>query len=306
MVCTSDYSPLFQAQNPDVSKDKYGWYNCAAYVGAMGADYATCGAVHVSGAKVRSLTNEPVPDPRSPGLTVTQVQEALGDLGVSVTTFAKASWAQVEAWIDEGRFVGLAVQYAVIRTTRFSGDPAFYGGHAIGVPPGWEAVDPLCDGRRIGIYRYQHEAYPRDLLKRAAGAFRVTRKRADGSTYAAELGLGYAQGWYTTAHPAPGPQVPVSQESDVKVTATVYQRWTANGANGVLRASPIRTAPVAERLPAGTVVTSRAEAETPDGYNWRLIDYPAGTRTARWLLRKGPGVPADHDFIAGPIVTDPV
>lgn len=303
MACTSDFTPTFQAQNPAISGDRYGWLNCAAYVGAMGASYATCQPKRTTGAAVRSFTNEPIPDPSSPGLSVNQVQEALDDLGVPVTTFLKATWADVQKWVDGGRFVSLAVQYSVIRLTRFSGDRTFYGGHAIGVPPGWEAMDPLCDGRRSDIYRYQKETYPRELLKKAAGAFRV--RRHDGSTSA--LGYGYAQGWYTAAHPHPGgAPVPRPEESPVRVTATVYQKWTANGNDGVLRATPSRAAPILARLPAGTVVTSRAEADDPSGNHWRLIDHPAGSRNPAWLLRFGPGVPKDHDFIAGPIVADPV
>lgn len=307
MTCDSSYSPVFLPQNPAKSGDPYGWSNCAAYVGAMGADYATCGATHPSGRTIRSLTNEPVPDPNSPGLTIFQVQEALADLNVEVETFTKAPWSFVEDLVDGGRFVSLAIQYSVIRPTRFSGDSSFYSGHAIGVPPGWEAMDPLCDGRRLGIYRYQHEQYPRLLLKQAAGAFRVIRRRPNGSTYSQPLGLGYAQGWYTDAHPAPGgPLLPLPKETDVKVSATVYQRWTAVGTNGVLRRNPVRSEAVIATLPAGTVVTSRAEADTPDGNHWRLVDYPAGTRNPAWLLRYGPGVPKDHDWKAGAIVTDPV
>jgi hypothetical protein len=307
MACTSAYSPTFQPQNPAKSLDPYGWSNCAAYVGAMGADYATCGAKKPTGRQVRSLTNEPIPDPSSPGLSIFQVQEALDDLGVEVETFTRAPWTFVEDLIDGGHYVSLAIQYSVIRPTRFSGDPSFYNGHAIGVPPGWEAVDPLCDGRRAGIYRYQHETYPRSLLRSAAGAFRVVRRRPDGSTYTEALGLGWAQGWYTPAHPAAaGPLLPFPKETNMKLEATVYQRWTAQGTNGVLRRNPVRSEAIIARLPAGTVVTSRAEASTPDGNHWRLVDHPTGTRNPAWLLRYGPGVPKDHDFKAGPIVTDPI
>lgn len=301
-MCTSSFQPAFAPQNPTYSGDRYGWYGCAAYVGAYGASYATCGLTHPTGAQVRAATNEPIPDPLSPGLTTVQVRDALAKYGVPVTTFSRMAWSGVEALIDGGAFVMLAVQYSVIRPTRFTGDPNFYGGHAIGVPPGWDVMDPLCDGRRAGIYKYHGEAYPRDLVKQAAGAFRVV---INGKPQA--IGLGWAQGWYTTAHPSaitpPPPQPP--QESAVRVTAIVTQKWTANGTNGVLRTTPSRTVPVAYRLPAGTVITSSAEAEDPSGNRWRQVNHPKPGIGVAWLLRYGPGVARDHDWIAGAITPNP-
>jgi hypothetical protein len=184
------------AQNPAISGYRYGWESCAAFVGAMAADYATCGVTHPSGAQVRNRTNEPIPDPHSPGLTIGQVADALATLGVQVTTFARFSWGTVEELVDAGHYVSLCGGYAVIRPTRFTGDPAFYGNHQIGIPPGWEAQDPLCDGRRTGIYRYHAEPYPRSLLRSFAGAFRVQT---------GNLGVGWAQGFYTTSHPGATP-----------------------------------------------------------------------------------------------------
>lgn len=299
-MCDRTFTPLMRYQNPALSGNPDGWYDCAAEVAAMGADYQTCGAKRPSGQQIRNLTNEPTPNPSSPGLDVYQIQEALDDLGVHVIVFRRASWEQVLEWVDvEGRGVGLAVQYSVIRPTDYSGDPNFYSGHAMFVPPGWEVMDPLCDGRRAGIYRYQHEPYPKGLMRLAAGAFRVRYS----SGLVAPIGEGYAQGWMTEPKPKPG--APQPEDSDVVVTDIVHQRWTANGPNGVLRATPRRNAPILARLPAGTVITSRAEAETADGNHWRMVNHPAGTRGVAWLLRYGPGVPKDHDFVAGLIVPTP-
>ena len=301
-MCTSAFTPTFAPQNPALSGDRYGWYNCAAYVGAYGASYGSCGAQHPTGAQVRALTNEPIPDPASPGLTTIQVRDALAKIGVPVTPFNRMAWSGVEALIDGGAFVMLAVQYSVIRPTAYSGDPSFYGGHAIGVPPGWGVMDPLCDGRRAGIYKYHGAAYPRTLLRSAAGAFRVVQNGTP-----TPIGAGWAQGWYTVAHPSPivppPPQPP--QESAVRVTNITRQQWTANGTNGVLRNTPARTAQVTYRLPAGTVITSMAEATDPSGNYWRQVNHPTGTNGVAWLLRFGPGVPRDHDWIAGAILPNP-
>lgn len=219
MTCTSEFSPAFQPQSPKASGYVYGWSSCAAFVGAMAHDYATCGNPHVTGRQVRNATNEPIPDPLSPGLTVTQVANALAKLGVSVTTFARFSWGTVEELIAAGHYVSLCGGYAVIRPTRFTGDPNFYGNHQIGVPPGWEAQDPLCDGRRVGIYQYHHEPYPIDLLRRFAGAFRITYNRPVGPSYTLPIGDGWAQGFYTTSHPTPTPVPPPVIGGDMAIAA---------------------------------------------------------------------------------------
>lgn len=301
MTCTSDFEPRFQAQNPAISGDKYGWENCAAYAGAEAASYSTCGAVNVTGAQVRASTNEPIPDPASPGLNIIQVTDALAKFGVTVTPFTRMSWADVTALRAQGHAFSLCGQYSVLRTTKFSGDPNFYGGHQVYYPPSGKTQDPLCDGRRAGIYKYHGEVYPDDLMERFCGAFRVLV-----AGHETDIGIGWAQGFYTTSHPAGVPTPEPPEESSVRITATVYQQWTANGNDGVLRSSPIRAKAPFVRLPAGTVVTTRAEADDPQGNSWRLLDYPAGTRNPAWLLRYGPGVPANHDFIAGPIVKDPI
>jgi hypothetical protein len=222
MTCTSDFrSPVTDPelfQNPAYSGYRYGWESCAAFVGARAAAYASCGTIHPSGAQVRNKTNEAIPDPKSPGLTITQVADALAKLGVSVTTFARFSWGTVEELVDAGHYVSLCGGYSVLQHSRFTGDPNFSGNHQVGLPPGWEGEDPLTDGRRAGIYRYHAEPYPRSLLRAFAGAFRITYRRPDGSTYSVPIGLGWAQGFYTTAHPVVTPP-PTPEGGDVAIAA---------------------------------------------------------------------------------------
>lgn len=238
MTCTSAYQPHFQAQNPAISGDRFGWSNCAAYTGAMGVDYVTCGARRPTGASVRALTTEPIPAPASPGLTPYQVTFALAKLGVAGVVMPKVSWAEIEALVGSGHYVGLSVQYSVIRPTRFSGDPSFYGGHAIGIPPGWDVVDPLADGRRAGIYQYHGEVYPRDLVKRAAGAYAY---RSSSGTKT--IGYGYAQGWYTAvAHPASVPQTPAGQEDPLNATHYAPVALCDVAGGGTIYADPDRNA----------------------------------------------------------------
>ena len=87
----------------------------------------------------------------------------------------------------------------------------------------------------------------------------------------------------------------------MKIDALVRQNWTANGTNGVLRTAPDRLAPVTVRLAAGAPIVSSGEYFDIAGNSWRFAEYPVGSRATVYFLRTGPGVPKDHDFIAGAI-----
>ena len=91
-------------------------------------------------------------------------------------------------------------------------------------------------------------------------------------------------------------------EDMAKITRIVRQEWTAVGTDGVLRAEANRALAISDRLPAGTVVESSAEATTADGNEWRLTEWPKGSGIPNWFLRTGPGVPRDHDFKAGAVL----
>lgn len=65
------YRPKFQAQL--VSSDPNGKFNCSAYTAAMAIDYATVGNTVITGKQVRAESNEPKPDPSSPGLNLPQI-----------------------------------------------------------------------------------------------------------------------------------------------------------------------------------------------------------------------------------------
>jgi hypothetical protein len=46
-------------------------------------------------------------------------------------------------------------------------------------------MDPLCDGRRAGIYKYHGEVYPKDLIKKFAGMLMLDARKNR------RLGIGY-------------------------------------------------------------------------------------------------------------------
>ena len=70
-------------------------------------------------------------------------------------------------------------------------------------------------------------------------------------------------------------------EDDVKITRNRWERWRAANGNGVLRRNPVRAEIPFTRLADGTEISSLAEARTPDGNNWRLVEHDGPA----WLLR---------------------
>lgn len=208
MAC-DNYLPPFQPQNPALSGDRYGWYDCTAFSGAMAAAFDSCGDVKLTGGQIRAESNEPRPDPRSPGLALSQVADVLSDHGVELDIRYAYPWAKFRRRINEGQGAILQLSYEPIHRTHFSGDPNFTGGHAIFVPPGWGAMDPLCDGRRAGIHRYDGSAYPKALLREAAGMLVLgvgsqgPRRLGDGLVYAA-FTQDRRRSWQATVRPLKG------------------------------------------------------------------------------------------------------
>jgi len=181
MVCNS-YIPKFQDQIN--SYDYLGSLSCTCYSGAMAGDYHTCGAKKPTGKAVRYYTGD-----RIGGTSLPQVDYALNrGWGINLDTrigSSRLTWSQFVNAINSGRGAILQGSYRAIHGTKFAGDLNFTGNHAVFVPPGWKVMDPLCDGRRAGIYKYHGEVYPRDMLRRFAGYLEL-------SPGGPRAGLGYA------------------------------------------------------------------------------------------------------------------
>jgi hypothetical protein len=165
MACNG-YLPIFQKQlNP---LDPLGGLNCTAYSGAMAAEYHTCGLKRPLGRTVRRMTGD-----TSGGTTLPQIDYALNrGWGINLDTrigSSKLTWSQFVSHINSGKGAILQGHYSAIHGTRFQGDLNFTGNHAIFVPPAFRVMDPLCDGRKPGIYKYHSERYPLEMLKRFAG-----------------------------------------------------------------------------------------------------------------------------------------
>lgn len=117
---THAYQPADRSQlNPN---DPYGPTNCTSYSFARQVDYATLGGCIVSGALVRALSDEPKPDPKSPGLNLDQIVAVAHRLHVEFENRTGDGWAGVLAALREtdakgrrkGRSVLLQLDAAVL------------------------------------------------------------------------------------------------------------------------------------------------------------------------------------------------
>lgn len=135
-----------------------GPFDCTAWSAAILVDAHTLGALKTSGRAVRLNTDEPVPDPSSPGLNLPQVDAAV----LKITTargktvdldtyvgFRSLSRADVQFRVVDGRWATLQVMRNVLVNRGFL--EGFRGGHAltvhtlVGQPDLPVLGDPLVD-----------------------------------------------------------------------------------------------------------------------------------------------------------------
>ncbi len=138
-----------------VSSDPYGKYNCSAVCLARAVNAATLGGLKISGKEVRAMSDEPVPDPHSPGLNIQQLVNVSKKLRVPIIDRTGGTWADVVAVLDTagpGRRVIAQIEYAKLGTDRCQAGGDF--GHALtldairsrGGQSETLASDPLCSG----------------------------------------------------------------------------------------------------------------------------------------------------------------
>lgn len=97
-----------------VSSDPYGKFNCTAVALARATNAATVGGLKISGKEVRALSNEPIPDPRSPGLSIPQIVTVSKKLRVPVIDRTGQTWDDVVRVLDTvgpGRRVIACIDY---------------------------------------------------------------------------------------------------------------------------------------------------------------------------------------------------
>lgn len=149
--------------------DPYGKYDCTAWSTAGAIAHATQGKTLTTGTYVRKHSSEPVPDPQSPGLNLMQVAVVAKTLGVYLdvrigsraVTFAEYEKRRLD---DEGCIA--QVSYGPIADSKYDAGGGFRGAHAIF--ENRHTYEPLADGRRAGIWRFDGRLYERSLMQRGA------------------------------------------------------------------------------------------------------------------------------------------
>lgn len=260
------------------SGDRYGSYNCAAYALAKGLEFDTCGRVKRTGAQIRALTNEPIPDPSSPGLHHGQLRDVAAKFGVRLDVLSGVPWSEVRD-LGRERAILLAVNYRPLQSTRFSGQRTFSGNHELLVLPEWFTYDPLADGRLSGgarIFRGP-AVYPESLLMAAAGAFPGTGSgRASIAVFPRRHPLVPS---VTPTGPIVAPSAPAPGERNVAIL-TAYAGHTFR----MVKGQPIF------RHPGGPKVTQMSRAGAVEyvgkaGAGWVAVKVGTGALYADGVVR---------------------
>lgn len=130
MTYTPDATRYQQLRNGD----PYGGVDCTAWSAAWLTDAHTTGKTRLTGTEVRANSNEPHPDPRSPGLTLPQVDQSvygLTDGKVNMDTHLGIPTSLAQDLLVDGRWGIVQVDRAVlVRAGYLTG---FTGGHAVTV-----------------------------------------------------------------------------------------------------------------------------------------------------------------------------
>lgn len=174
----------YTGQNPATdgqltSGDPQGASSCVAYSYSYACDDATLGAFRPSGQRIRDWTHDNVG-----GLELSQCEVAVESHSNAVEfTTTVLTRAQFYGKLVQGFGMVLLVGYKPFAESSFSGQPSFFGNHAIYVPPNKHVMDPLADGRRPGIYKYHDALYPDWLLDLGAAALRLGNGRAAGAEH---------------------------------------------------------------------------------------------------------------------------
>jgi hypothetical protein len=133
-VSCDNYHPTHQAQLEYKWGGKYGGANCTPCSAGMTGQAHTCGALLFTGAQIRAASNEPIPDPKSPGLNLGQVDEALFKLSkgaIDLDTHYRYDFDDVRKRVTAGAQAILQIQRSVLVKRGEAYGNTFAGGHAI-------------------------------------------------------------------------------------------------------------------------------------------------------------------------------
>lgn len=165
--------------------------DCTAWAMSRLIADATEGLHVPTGRQIRLLTDEPVPDPESPGLNLSQVHDVAWEhFGVWTDVYTGARALDIdryEALRRDGYPVIAQLGYGPIAASHYDAGRGFTGGHAI-YESRSQTMDSLAGPKgRTGIYHYGPDAprlYPRELMHRAFGSLVVRFDPIGRPTYA--------------------------------------------------------------------------------------------------------------------------
>jgi hypothetical protein len=176
------YMPTYQRQSA-ASGDPTWKYDCTAFCLAMLIDAATLGGTVVSARWVRLNSDEPVPDPKSPGLNIRQVDVVAAKLHVLFEDRQGHSWAELLVALREGRRVLAQIDYASLGQQRCQSNGDF--GHAMllhnlgATAASIRATDPLCPAPKVygsTIIQRSMTKFARDTGVQTGLRYAVSRK----------------------------------------------------------------------------------------------------------------------------------
>jgi len=274
-----------------------GGVDCTAHSASNAIDHATCGAKDPGGRTIRLKSSEPVPDPNSPGLNLSQVATvAKNHYGVSLDIrigSRKVPWAEYEKRRTSGQGAIIQVNYGPIADSKYDAGRGFRGGHAM-FESAHATYDPLADGRASGVFRHNGSVYDRDIIKKAAGSLII----ASSSQGVVRVGNGFIWAAFTRdVIPAYHARVPAGD---------FWAYWIVDGK-------------VKKRSPRNTGGFS-ASCTPPDSMLWgghnsvTLVKLLSGSRagmyiSARWASEgagiAGPGENPDEGPDEGPGPNEP-
>lgn len=125
--------PTHQAQLVYQWGGRYGGSNCTACSAGMVGQVHTCGALRFTGAQIRAATNEPIPDPKSPGLNLGQVDTALFKLSkgaIDLDTHYRYGFDSLVQRVTGGAPAIAQFRRKILIDAGFGGGNSFAGGHA--------------------------------------------------------------------------------------------------------------------------------------------------------------------------------
>ena len=258
------YTPDITRYQQLVYGGKTGSVDCTAWGGALCVDAHTRGATKLTGRAIRLASDEPIPDPGSPGLNVGQVDTAIyrltdGRVNLDTPNAATLTRTMVQDRIKDGRWANVAVNRATLINRGYGGGASFAGKHDITLharaidfapvigdplvpryyPATWDAVLDAMEAVTAGNYLFA--SFTRDLtpdyraeVKPKAGTSkkRFARYRLNSTGVIVDYEYAYTGGFSAACTPPKyhSSAIGITGRRLVQLTTGSRKGWWINGA----------------------------------------------------------------------------